>query len=136
MVLTKDFRQNVGTPFSSFLWFSSDTGVHSAEDRGVCDEQPLRYYLYFLEQNQLPAELLNCVSTSVIEVLPPTASFELAEMVLRAQKDLGVEVDPDEAQRVAKEIVYDRKGVRGIEAYILQKWDTANHPNEQGHLSQ
>ena len=75
----------------------------------------------FLEENHLPQELLNRVSTNVIEVLPPSRD-ELAEMILRVQKDLGVDVDETEAKQAAKEIAQERKGVRAVEELLLKRW--------------
>ena len=75
----------------------------------------------FLEENYLPPELLNRVSTNVIEVLPPLRE-ELAEMILRVQRDLNVEVDEQEARQAAKEIAQERKGVRAVEEFLLKRW--------------
>ena len=75
----------------------------------------------FLEENHLPKELLNRISTNVIEILPPTRE-ELKEMILAVQSDLGLEENDQEAAREAQEIVEERKGVRGIEAYMLERW--------------
>ena len=75
----------------------------------------------FLEENHLPPELLNRISTNVIEVLPPSRE-ELAGMILRVQRDLGVEVDEREAQLAAKEIAQERKGVRAVEEFLLKRW--------------
>jgi len=75
----------------------------------------------FMDDNHLPPELLNRVSTNVIEVLPPSID-ELAEMIERVQYDLGVIVDPTEAQKIAKEIAQERKGVRAVEEFMLKRW--------------
>lgn len=75
----------------------------------------------FLDENHLPQELLNRVSTNVIEVLPPSRE-ELAQMILRVQRDLGVEVNEREAQLAAKEIAQERKGVRAVEEFLLKRW--------------
>lgn len=75
----------------------------------------------FLEENHLPAELLNRVSAKLIEVLAPSRE-ELICMVKNVQRDLGIPEDDTEAQCVASEIAMERKGVRGVEAFILQKW--------------
>jgi len=75
----------------------------------------------FLDENHLPPELLNRVSTNVIEVLPPSVD-ELAEMIERVQYDLGVIVDKSEAHRIAKEISQERKGVRAVEEFLLKRW--------------
>lgn len=75
----------------------------------------------FLDENHLPPELLNRVSTNVIEVLPPSRE-ELAGMILRVQRDLGVEVNEREAQIAAKEIAQERKGVRAVEEFLLKRW--------------
>ena len=75
----------------------------------------------FLDDNHLPPELLNRVSTNVIEVLPPSVE-ELAEMIERVQYDLGVMVDQTEAQRIAKDIAQERKGVRAVEEFLLKQW--------------
>ena len=75
----------------------------------------------FLDSNHLPPELLNRISTNVIEVLPPNRD-ELAEMILRVQRDLGICVNAAEAKTVAKEITENRKGVRAVEEYLLKKW--------------
>jgi hypothetical protein len=75
----------------------------------------------FMDDNHLPTELLNRVSTNIIEVLPPSVE-ELAEMIERVQYDLGVMVDQTEAQRIAKEIAQERKGVRAVEEFLLKRW--------------
>lgn len=75
----------------------------------------------FLNSNHLPPELLNRISTNVIEVLPPNRD-ELVEMILKVHRDLGVEVKAAEAKAVAKEITENRKGVRAVEEYLLKKW--------------
>ena len=75
----------------------------------------------FLDDNHLPPELLNRVSTNVIEVLPPSKE-ELAEMILNVQRDLLVNVDENEARLIANEISEERKGVRAVEEFLLKKW--------------
>jgi hypothetical protein len=75
----------------------------------------------FLDSNHLPPELLNRISTNVIEVLPPNRD-ELTEMILRVQRDLDINVNAAEAKKVAKEITENRKGVRAVEEYLLKKW--------------
>ena len=75
----------------------------------------------FMDDNHLPPELLNRVSTNIIEVLPPSVE-ELAAMIERVQYDLGVIVDQTEAQRIAKEIAQERKGVRAVEEFLLKRW--------------
>lgn len=75
----------------------------------------------FLDENHLPPELLNRVSTNVIEVLPPSKE-ELAQMIMRVQEDLGLGVDEKEAILAAKEIAQERKGVRAVEEYMLKRW--------------
>jgi SpoVK/Ycf46/Vps4 family AAA+-type ATPase len=83
----------------------------------------------FMDDNHLPPELLNRVSTNVIEVLPPSID-ELAEMIERVQYDLGVMVDKSEAHRIAKEISQERKGVRAVEEFLLKRW--MRHQEEAG----
>ena len=75
----------------------------------------------FLEENHLPPELLNRVSTNVIEVLPPSRE-ELAQMIMKVQEDLGVGIDEGEAMLAAMEIVQERKGVRAVEEFLLKRW--------------
>jgi hypothetical protein len=75
----------------------------------------------FLDENHLPQELLNRVSTNIIEVLPPSKE-ELAQMIMRVQEDLGLGVDEKEAMLAAMEIAQERKGVRAVEEYMLKRW--------------
>lgn len=75
----------------------------------------------FFDDNHLPPELLNRVSTNLIEVLPPSQS-ELGQMIIAVQRDLDLPPNEEEAERIAKEIVADRKGMRGVEAYMLRAW--------------
>lgn len=82
----------------------------------------------FLDDNHLPAELLNRVSTNLIEVLPPSRG-ELGQMILAVQRDLNMPQNEAEAHRVADEIIADRKGMRGIESYMLRSWMLKNSPS-------
>lgn len=79
----------------------------------------------FLDDNHLPPELLNRVSTNLIEVLPPSQT-ELSQMIISVQRDLDIPRNVGEAQRVAREIVEDRKGMRGVEEYMLRAWMKRN----------
>lgn len=79
----------------------------------------------FFDNNHLPPELLNRVSTNLIEVLPPSRA-ELSRMILSVQRDLGLPHNAGEAERIAKEIVEGRKGLRGVEEFMLRAWMKMN----------
>lgn len=75
----------------------------------------------FLENNHLPDELLNRISSHVIEVLPP-GQEEIYDRLLQVHQDLKIPWDTDNLITVAWEITQGRKGVRGVEEYLITLW--------------
>jgi hypothetical protein len=75
----------------------------------------------FLENNLLPTELLNRVSSHLIEVLAPD-SGDLIARLESVRSGLGLPEDPNGIEVAAKEIMEAQKGIRGIEEYLISQW--------------
>ena len=75
----------------------------------------------FLENNWLPTELLNRVSSHLIEVLAPDSGDIIARLE-SVRSGLGLPEDPTGIEVAAKEIMEAQKGIRGIEEYLISEW--------------
>ena len=86
----------------------------------------------FLDDNWLPEELLYRICGHVIEVAPPGLS-ELREQIANIDAEMGFPHDPLRVEAVAKEIVEERSGYRGIEKHVVAnivRINTSGPPSE------
>ena len=75
----------------------------------------------FLDNNWLPTELLNRVSSHLIEILPPDTNDIIARLS-SVRTGLGLPEDQAGIEEAAKEIMEAQKGIRGIEEYLITEW--------------
>ncbi len=75
----------------------------------------------FLENNWLPTELLNRVSSHLIEILPPETS-DIVSRLRSVRAGLGLPEDHAGIEKEAREIMEAQKGIRGIEEYLITEW--------------
>ena len=75
----------------------------------------------FLDENWLPDELIFRVCSKVVEIAqPPTSAIR--ERLHAIHSELEIYADPSDIAIAASQISESRKGFRGIEEYLVERW--------------
>lgn len=81
----------------------------------------------FLDANWLPEEILYRINAHVVEISPPNIE-QVRQQIADIDSEMGIPYDHSRVDAIAKDIVAERSGYRGIEKHIIANLILINMP--------